>query len=232
MRFIPEQIDVRHESICFFCSDQAGITRDHVPPKVFLDRPYPENLPVVPSCLPCNSVTSADEEYVAAALEVVACKSVNTAELERAQIVKSLNRNGSLLERLKSAATIETDALSLGLEDDRFERVFSKVARGLLRFEVGEPTGHLVDEVRYSRYSQMSKPEVDAFCELTYSLLPEVGSRMLTTLVEDHRMETSWQCLQEFRFSYAIEITASICRVKMIVRGVLCVEVDLTGSRS
>jgi hypothetical protein len=37
-------------------------TRDHVPSRVLLDEPYPENLPVVPACKSCNSGFSADEE--------------------------------------------------------------------------------------------------------------------------------------------------------------------------
>lgn len=192
-----------------------------------MDRPYPENLPVVPSCLGCNSMTSADEEYVAAALEVIACESADLAELERRQIAKSLNRNVSLLERLRSAATLGSGGLTLQLEQDRFERVFGKIARGLWRFDGGEPTGLLNDKVRYSQYRQMTKPEVDAFCRLTPSLLPEVGSRMLSRLVEDNRMWNSWQCLQEFRFSYAIETSGPVSRVKMIARGVLCIEVAL-----
>jgi hypothetical protein len=65
-------VDERLLGFCAFCGGRPG-TRDHVPPKVFLDKPYPANLPVVASCARCNSGASVDEEFVAALLEVVIC---------------------------------------------------------------------------------------------------------------------------------------------------------------
>lgn len=41
--------DERQLSACVFCRRETE-TRDHVPSRVLLDEPYPENLPVVPAC--------------------------------------------------------------------------------------------------------------------------------------------------------------------------------------
>ena len=47
---------------CVYC---AGVndTRDHVPSRVFLDSPLPENLPVVPACRACNLTKRIGEYY-------------------------------------------------------------------------------------------------------------------------------------------------------------------------
>src|SRR5690242_14029536 len=68
-------IDERHLAFCAFCGDAPG-TRDHVPPRVFLDKPYPDNVPVVGSCFECNNGASLDEEYVACLLEAAVCNTV------------------------------------------------------------------------------------------------------------------------------------------------------------
>lgn len=55
-------VDKRLTGICVYCGGEPS-TRDHVPSKVFLDEPYPENnLPVVPACETCNNSFSLDEE--------------------------------------------------------------------------------------------------------------------------------------------------------------------------
>lgn len=59
----------RLDLICSYCGVNYPDTKDHVPSKILLDEPYPENLPVVPCCSKCNSSFSLDEEYVACLLE-------------------------------------------------------------------------------------------------------------------------------------------------------------------
>ena len=60
-----------YKNFCIHCgsglrSDESN--RDHVPTKGLLNPPYPENLPVVEVCRPCNSGFSSDEEYLIAFL--------------------------------------------------------------------------------------------------------------------------------------------------------------------
>ena len=56
--------DRRNKGFCVHCGG-ADETDDHVPSKVLLDEPYPENLMVCPSCLKCNNALSVDEVYLA-----------------------------------------------------------------------------------------------------------------------------------------------------------------------
>jgi len=64
MKRLPNYADQRFNGQCVYCGAYSD-TKEHVPPKVFLDRPFPENLPVVESCAKCNTGFSLDEEYLA-----------------------------------------------------------------------------------------------------------------------------------------------------------------------
>ena len=67
MDYIDEFVDERQKLCCPQCGawiGEVGSNRDHVPSKVLLRRPYPNNLPVVASCTTCNISFSADEEYL------------------------------------------------------------------------------------------------------------------------------------------------------------------------
>jgi len=60
--------DKRQIAHCVYCG--KGIeTREHTPPKVLLDVPYPENLPVIQACEICNQGYSLDEEYFACLID-------------------------------------------------------------------------------------------------------------------------------------------------------------------
>lgn len=55
-------------SECIYCSQTAD-SREHVPSKVFLHKPYPKNLSIVPSCSKCNNGYSQDEIFVYLCIE-------------------------------------------------------------------------------------------------------------------------------------------------------------------
>jgi len=59
--------------MCVYCGGAEPSTRDHVPPKVFLDEPYPPGLPVVGACEGCNLGFSLDEQYLACLIGCVMC---------------------------------------------------------------------------------------------------------------------------------------------------------------
>ena len=63
--------DIRLSNSCSYCGETNPDTRDHVPSKVLLDPPYPNNLPVVPCCNDCNTKFSLDEEYFACLIECI-----------------------------------------------------------------------------------------------------------------------------------------------------------------
>ena len=68
MRQLHSFADDRLLAGCVYCSGSTE-TRDHIPSRVLLDEPYPENLLVIPACGSCNESFSLDEEYVACLVE-------------------------------------------------------------------------------------------------------------------------------------------------------------------
>ena len=62
--------DDRNKGFCVHCGGPSE-TIDHVPSKVLLDEPYPENLMAASACRKCNNGLSLDEEYLACLLECV-----------------------------------------------------------------------------------------------------------------------------------------------------------------
>ncbi|MDL2259727.1 hypothetical protein LJB99_02475 [Deltaproteobacteria bacterium OttesenSCG-928-K17] len=70
---------------CVYCGVSPE-TREHIPPKIFLDRPHPVDLPVVPACFNCNNQKSSDEEYLSCLLECIVCGTTEIDKLEREKI--------------------------------------------------------------------------------------------------------------------------------------------------
>jgi hypothetical protein len=54
--------------VCAYCGRNRKLTKDHVPPKLLLEHPYPPNLWTVPACYDCNGSFKADDEYTQAVL--------------------------------------------------------------------------------------------------------------------------------------------------------------------
>ena len=66
MKQLKDFVDTRQKAWCIHCGASLGsvqTSRDHVPSKVLLNRPLPENVPVVTICAPCNASFAHDEEY-------------------------------------------------------------------------------------------------------------------------------------------------------------------------
>ncbi|MFT3823998.1 MAG: hypothetical protein QM731_08755 [Chitinophagaceae bacterium] len=122
---------------CIYCGGPAD-TRDHVPSKCLLDRPYPENLPVVWCCETCNHNFSKDEEYFVCLLECVLCGSTDSEKIKRPSIAKILQNSPSLRKRIE-ASRIEVDGqVAFTPEIERINNVMLKLARGHAAFELSQ----------------------------------------------------------------------------------------------
>jgi hypothetical protein len=49
--------------VCAYCGAEDPQTIDHVPPKLMLEEPYPDNLVTVPACQECNKKFMKNDEY-------------------------------------------------------------------------------------------------------------------------------------------------------------------------
>ena len=51
------------KKLCAYCGQEKKLTADHVPPKLFLEQPWPADLLTVPACAACNLSFKSDDEY-------------------------------------------------------------------------------------------------------------------------------------------------------------------------
>lgn len=228
--------DQRLESWCYSCGCFLSIedrTVEHVPARVFLDRPFPENLATVYACRDCNNGTSADELYFACLLEVVAADSVDHAVLERRRIGRSLEQHPELVASLR-------DALAGGPSVWQAERplkslaaVATKIARGHLMFDLADPRYDAPRRMRWFRLDEVSAPEAQAFddwddrASTAPMFLPEVGSRALSRMFDEREedREPDWITVQEDRYRYSYRVTRDPA-VRFVLRGYLACEVS------
>src|ERR1039458_10376916 len=169
--------DERHLAFCAFCGGETG-TRDHCPSRVFLDEPYPDNLPVVPACADCNSRFSADEEYLACLIACVLAGSTEPSKITRPKICRILTDSATLRARLERARTESPDGFMFTPEHERVSTVFTKLAQGHALYELHDPCPELPDGIHISPLGTMSDHERAAFeSPVPPAIWPEVGSR-------------------------------------------------------
>ena len=130
--------DDRNKGFCVHCGGPDE-TVDHVPSKVLLDEPYPENLMATSACRKCNNGLSLDEEYLACLLECVIAGDTAPENLHRAKIARILQENSSLSVRLQRARSDGEEGPVWAAESDRVSRVVLKLARCHAAFELNEP---------------------------------------------------------------------------------------------
>ena len=105
MRALGDYSDSRLRMACVYCGGPPE-SRDHVPSRVLLDDPFPDNLPVVPACLTCNDRFSKDEEYLACLLEVVRVGSTSITPSMRPKIQRIFVERPSLAARVETGQDV------------------------------------------------------------------------------------------------------------------------------
>lgn len=218
VRRTPNYGDSRQQSFCVFCGGTPD-TKDHLPSRVFLDQPYPEDLAHVPACRDCNNGFSLDEEYVAVLLEGEASGSCPGAQ--RPQIRKVLDRKPKLRNRVMNDL-----ASSLSDKDERIKRVLIKLARGHVAYDLNDPQ---LDEPTYislARLQDLSPQTRKAFeTPPAVDIYPEVGSRSFLEMVSSQRSaHWVWVEAQRGRYRYLPYIGDGI-GVRMVIGEFLAGEV-------
>ena len=233
MRQIREFVDERLKGACIHCGaglSKANRSRDHVPSKALLRKPYPDNLPVVEICRDCNSRFAKDEEYAAAFLGAVLAGSTEPSR-QRGPVGRGILRRNerlrSSIERAKSEfRTIGGETRTVWTPDARrFEQVIVKNARGHVCFEFGEPVFAAPTHVMACPLIGLTAEERAIFDLADAGPgWPEVGSRMLTRVLEGQDLSNGWVVVQEGVYRYAVTQTGAFV-VKMVMAEYLAAEV-------
>ncbi len=223
MQQVPDYSDERNKGWCVFCGGPEE-TRDHAPSRVFLDEPFPESLPTLPSCLACNSSFSLDEEYLACLIECAKAGSVAAAMISRPKIAATLTRKSALQARL-AANRVETPGEVIWKpEDQRVRNVIVKLARAHAAYEQNEP--QLDDPASYAVYPLCAMTdEMRKGFETPpdTGLWPEVGSRAMHRIVVGAEGEYPWIQVQPERYRYLV--ASGPMTVRIVIAEYLAAEV-------
>ena len=225
---INEFVDERQKAWCIQCGAGIGdvdTNRDHVPSKVLLRKPYPENLPVVDTCVDCNNGFSPDEEYLHLFLQCVLTGSTDPEQHSDAKVARALQRHKKLRARIERSKTeyrtMGGDTRCVWVpEEQRVERIVVKNARGHVFYEYGEPMLGEPTRVWTLPLTAMSASEGEDFEyggvveELAGS--PEVGSRMMTRVFSGQDMRDGWVVVQDGVYRFRVQQRCGI-----VVRSVL-----------
>jgi len=216
--------DSRQTGFCCYCGKNTE-TRDHVPSKVFLDEPYPENLPVVFACQSCNEGFSLDEEYLACLIECVVCGTVDYMGVERKKIASIFQRKPALVSRFAQARKEVGDGLAFSAELPRIKNVLLKLARGHAVYELNEPQLDEPSCLTCIPLFGMDPGQRVKFEALPRSLKsPEVGSRSSQRLVVNEPGLVLWMTVQQGRYRYLAFVDSGII-IRIVIREYLACEI-------
>ena len=236
---LRDYADSRLLNGCIYCGGPAE-TREHVPSRCLLQRPYPDNLPVVGSCATCNQGFSEDEQYLVCLVESALCGSTDPDKIKRPSVARILRNAPALRAKLESARTETDGKVQFALERHRVANVMLKLARGHAAFELSQPCRREPDHFWCCQLADLPNDMRESFdAAHVQQLFGEVGSRgiqrMLVTqlTLESESGEQSelrllvndWVDVQEDQYRYlAIDDVGGLV-IRIIVAEYLACEV-------
>lgn len=234
MKAMLDFADERHKSWCVHCGailDQLESNLDHVPSKSMLDRPFPENLPTVRICRPCNTSFSNDEEYTAALLGSVLAGTTDPEKQVVEQAKKTLKSNLRLQREIGNQRHVTTDddgndQVAFAPDCRRIWNVIVKNARGHVLFEHGQWAEGEPAHVAIQPIATLSPEMRKSFETIDYGPgWPEVGSRLMTRLITGSDMRADgWVIVQPNIYRVAVMDNGQFA-VRTVIREYLATEV-------
>ena len=216
--------DERQAGFCPQCG-QAPETRDHVPPKFFLDDPYPEEFPPVLACEKCNNGASLDEQFVACLIDCAIVGDAVPGPRHREKVNRTLVARPSLAAKVAIQGRRNLDGRTLiQIEGTRVDRVLLKMARGHALFELNDPHPYDPTSLWFRPLNEMTSATRANFISAPHQgQWPEVGSRAMQRLAERFPGGPEWVVVQEGRYRY-LALAHPTPAVRIVLSEYLAVE--------
>ena len=228
-------------SECVYCGAEAK-TREHAPSKVFLNKPYPGDLPIVPACFKCNNSFSKDELFLAILIEKLKNSFYGSQYPLSDETLARLDINPKIASAIDNAI-VSNDFAQF---DHRIKNVALKLAISHAVYELSEGYCAKDANIDYSFSNNMSienREDFESAIVLNDKLLPEIGSRAYERImvmevsaqsqeqpdqtVTVPLMLLDWVDVQESRYLYTCYNLSDAIVVKMIISDFLFVSVIL-----
>jgi len=239
---LRDYADIRLLDGCIFCDAPSGkLTRDHVPSRVLLDRPFPQNLPIVSACETCNNGFSLDEEYLACLIDCCVAGTTDPQMLRREVVRRIMHDKPALRDRIERSRQVIGDKVHFALEPARVDNVIRKLARGHAAFELSTALRREPDSFRWWVIASMSEQQFEDFdAAHVHGLLGEIGSRstqrmMVVTAtlgsteggsVVVPLLMSDWVDVQQDRYRYVAVDDVNGFSIKIVIGEYLACEVQ------
>lgn len=214
--------DVRYDNICCYCQKpfDNNKTRDHIPSKVLLDKPYPENLPRVFCCYDCNQSFSTDEEYFACIIEYLVAGTKTFEKIQRKKIKDLLLKKEHLRNRIELNITEKGDQLTFDFTNTVLKNVLKKIMFGHLSYELSNPYIQNPDYLEFNTIDNLTEKEFQNFIlESAIDIVPEIGTRAsLSHIVINNCPISTWKIVQKNNYQYKLSIGKNETILKVIFR--------------
>ncbi|MDO7284684.1 hypothetical protein Q5W88_16305 [Shouchella clausii] len=230
---------------CIYCEKEAD-TREHIPSKVFLNRPFPEHLSTLPACKSCNNSYSHDELFVSLLIQLLKQKYYGS-NYSFSNEVNSRIENKRNIETVKNIKNVINTG-ELNVYQHQVSRVLTKLAIGHAVWEIfGEFCIEDVEvtsdtaNISYAFLNELSQKEVDEFFsyfDITNQVLPEVGCRAYEHILvleqdgEEPKYFLDWVEVQESEYLYTCYRFGDEIIVKIAINSFLFAKVILRESNS
>lgn len=234
MKPLEDFADDRFRGGCVFCGGPEE-TGDHTPSRVLLDAPFPEHLPKVPACFPCNNGFSLDEQYVACLIECTLAGSTDPDVVQRDVVSRTLRSRPALRERIESARRDDEGSISFVPENERIRNVIQKLATTHVAYELCVPLVRQPTRVVFVPFPLLTKAQRAGFdAAHTSELFPEVGSRALERVIQanprppngsEQFVTHDWVDVQEGRYRYLAFADHGAIVVRIVLSEYLACEV-------
>ena len=201
-------IDDRFPGICAYCGAVTD-SRDHVPSRILLDEPYPNNLPVAESCIQCNQGFSLSEEYSACLIECVIQGTTIPNSNFRSKVAETLVSRPSIRQRIELGKEVDENNNTIWKPElERVTEVVLKLARGHVSYELGIQHIESPEIIEIFPIQVMSEEQIELFFSLENEvghLYPEIGSRaFINSLTGKATAYDQWHIIQSDRYQYAL----------------------------
>lgn len=233
MKQLQDFSDTRNKGGCFHCGQALSgrkVNREHIPTRSLLNKPYPDHLGTVEVHAKCNKAFSSDEEYLVAFLASVLSGSTEPDSERFPAAAGALRHSPKLRRRISLAQTVQaTDPTKIEWKPEikRINDVLVKNAKGHAFFELGEPMLAAPLFVRTVPFYLMSPTERDEFENGadSFSLWPEVGSRLLQRMAIGELQSDGWLEIQPEVYRFSVVQSPNEIQVRIVLREYLASEV-------
>jgi hypothetical protein len=213
-------------SQCIYCGNFAN-TREHIPSKILLNEPLPNNLMLVPACESCNKGFSSDEIYFAYIVEYLASKYYGYKISGKIQqcFESNLNLQNRILFRDKS---------NLIIDDLTVKKILRKYALGHISYIFDTYAYRNDYTVIFKFITELSEEQKREFNTLeSMEVMPELGCRgcqELLVSLDGQSAACLWNEVQENRYRYMVCAKADSILVKIIINEYLYAKIIIMNN--